>query len=135
MMIRTTLASLSAGGVFIHLGWGLPLWGRPDLAQLVCITDILALRAFLVPSTTRRTAFIGALASSMLMVSTWFMYQGRKVHPDAPDAAGYVAVAGCLALGTIILTALTSKTIFGLRERVREAVRLGQYLLLELVSL
>jgi eukaryotic-like serine/threonine-protein kinase len=134
LLVVDVLATLGMCGVFIHLGWGLPIWGRPDLAQLVCITDILALRAFLVPSTTRRTAFIGALASSMLMISTWFMYQGPKVHPDAPEAAGYVAVAGCLALGTIILTALTSKTIFGLRERVREAVRLGQYLLLEKIG-
>jgi serine/threonine-protein kinase len=120
--------------VFIALGWGLPLWGRPDLVQLLCITDILGLRAFLVPSTTRRTAATGAIIIAILLVSTWLMYQGAKVHPDAPGREGYTVIAGLLSFGTIILTSLTSKTIFGLRERVREAVRLGQYTLLEKIG-
>ncbi|HEX6276301.1 MAG TPA: serine/threonine-protein kinase, partial [Polyangiaceae bacterium] len=43
-------------------------------------------------------------------------------------------VAVVLLLGTIVLTALTSRTIFGLRERVREAVRLGQFTLVEKIG-
>jgi serine/threonine-protein kinase len=127
-------STLAVCGVFIALGWGLPLWGRPDLVQLLCITDILGLRAFLVPSTTRRTAATGTIIIAMLLLSTWIMYQGPKVHPDAPGREGYTVIAGLLSLGTIILTSLTSKTIFGLRERVREAVRLGQYTLLEKIG-
>lgn len=127
-------ATLALSLVFISLGWGLPHWGRPELIQLLTITDILGLRAFLVPSTLRRTAAIGALSSALVVASTWFMYQRPKVHPDAPDAVGYVVIAALLALGAVILTALTSKTIFGLRERVREAVRLGQYTLLEKIG-
>jgi eukaryotic-like serine/threonine-protein kinase len=127
-------ATLALCAVFVNLGWGLPLFARPDLITIVCMTDILGLRAFLVPSTTRRTVVTGIIVSVVLLVSTWFMYQGPKVHPEAPGPEGYVAVDAVLLLGTVVLTSLTSKTIFGLRERVREAVRLGQYTLLEKIG-
>ena len=127
-------ATLAFCAVFVNLGWGLPLWARPDLVTILCMTDILGLRAFMVPSTTRRTVVTGSVVSALVLVSTWFMYQAPKVHHEAPGAAGYVAVDAVLLLGTVILTSLTSKTIFGLRERVREAVRLGQYTLLEKIG-
>jgi hypothetical protein len=127
-------ATLALCAVFVNLGWGLPLFARPDLITIVCMTDILGLRAFLVPSTTRRTVATGIVVSVVLLVSTWFMYQGPKVHPEAPGPEGYVAVDAVLLLGTVVLTSLTSSTIFGLRERVREAVRLGQYTLLEKIG-
>jgi len=128
------VATLATCSVFLGLGWGLPVWGRPDLIQLVCMTDILGLRAFLVPSTTRRTVFIGSVVCTLFLVSTWFMYQGVRIHPAAPGPEGYVVIDAFLALGTVIMTALTSRTIFGLRQRVREAVRLGQYTLLEKIG-
>jgi hypothetical protein len=127
-------AALAVCSVFVVLAWGLPLYARPDLVTIVAVTDMLVLRAFLVPSTTRRTAAIGTLVSLGVLVSTFFLYVGKKVHPNAPGPEGYVAVAAVLLLGTIILTALTSKTIFGLRQRVREAVRLGQYTLVEKIG-
>ena len=128
------VATLATCSVFLGLGWGVPIWGRPDLLQLVCITDILGLRAFLVPSTTRRTVFTGSFVCTLFLVLTWLMYQGVRIHPDAPGPEGYVVIDAFLALGTVIMTALTSKTIFGLRQRVREAVRLGQYTLLEKIG-
>ncbi|HTU58180.1 MAG TPA: hypothetical protein VMF89_07095, partial [Polyangiales bacterium] len=34
----------------------LPLWARPELVELLCVGYVLGLRAFLIPSTTLRTA-------------------------------------------------------------------------------
>src|SRR5262245_36934963 len=61
LQVVDVVATFALCSVFLALGWGIPIWGRLDLLQLVCITDILGLRAFLVPSTTRRTAVIGSV--------------------------------------------------------------------------
>lgn len=105
----------------------MPLWTRPELVELLCVTDILVLRAFLVPSSASRTTLVGLVAVSAVLVSTTVLYSGARVHPEAPGALAYVLVAGVLGLGTLLLTTLTSRTIFGLRERVKQAMQLGQY--------
>jgi eukaryotic-like serine/threonine-protein kinase len=127
-------ATLATCAVFIVLALTLPAWIRPDLLAVVCTTDILVLRSFLVPSTTRRTLSLATVVAVAVATSTFFMYQGPKVHPDAPGPSGYVVAVSVLMLGTVILVALTSRTIFGLRERVREAAMLGQYTLLEKIG-
>jgi serine/threonine-protein kinase len=120
--------------VFTAMGRGLPLFARPDLLVLICVTDILVLRAFLVPSSTRRTALLGSVACSIVVVSTYFMYRGHRVHPEAPEAPVYATMIAVVALASVIVTTLTSQTIFGLRMRVRQAARIGQYTLLEKIG-
>jgi eukaryotic-like serine/threonine-protein kinase len=125
------VGTLAASVVFIAMGWALPLWSRPDLIQIQAVTDVLVLRAFLVPSTPQRTALVSSAAVAGILISIGLMYAGARVHPSAPDGSAYVAVGAVLGLATILLTTLTSRTIFGLRQRVREAARLGQYTLLD----
>jgi serine/threonine-protein kinase len=88
----------------------------------------------LVPSTSRKTAVFSSIAVLGVMVSTWLQYQGHRPHPDAPGPGAYVIIAGVLGLATVLITSLTSRTIFGLRQRVREASELGQYTLLERIG-
>lgn len=127
-------STLSTTAVFVALGWALPLWSRPELIQLLCATDVLVLRAFLVPSTARRTVAIGCVITLTIAVSTWLRYDGASLHPDAAGALAQTAIAASIGLATVVLTALTSHTIFGLRQRVREATELGQYTLLEMIG-
>jgi serine/threonine-protein kinase len=117
--------------VFVALGFALPLFARPELVQLLCVTDILMMRAFLVPSSAQRTAWLSSLPLLAIVLSTYFMYRGQRPHPDAADATAYVVVASIFCLGVLAIVTLTSRTIFGLRERVREAFQLGQYTLVE----
>ncbi|HEX6245596.1 MAG TPA: serine/threonine-protein kinase [Polyangiales bacterium] len=117
--------------VFIGLGLNLPLYTRPELIELVCITDVLVMRSFLVPSSARRTAWISSAPLLAILVSTYLSYRGQRSHPDAPDWPAYVVLAFIFSLGSLALVTLTSRTIFGLRARVREAFQLGQYTLLE----
>lgn len=128
------VATLSNSAVLIAGPWVVPIWARPELLQLLCVTDMLVLRAFLVPSTTRRTALLGIAAMLAILLSTAYLYHGQRPHPDAPEPGAYVAIAAFFGFGTIILTALTSRTIFGLRQRVREATELGQYTLIEKIG-
>jgi serine/threonine-protein kinase len=117
--------------VFIALGLTLPLYSRPELIQLLCVTDVLVMRAFLVPSSARRTAWIGSVPLLGIIISTYFLYKDKRPHPDAPDVFAYMVLASIFCLGVLVLVTLVSRTIFGLRERVREAFQLGQYTLLE----
>ncbi|MDB4975354.1 MAG: serine/threonine kinase, partial [Myxococcaceae bacterium] len=121
-------------GIFIAFGFWLPLFARPELIQLCCVTDLLAARAFLVPSTARRTALVGLGPVLAIVVSTYFLYRHGPPHADAPPVLAYVQVAGVLGLVPLVVTSLTSRTIFGLRERAREAMQLGQYTLLEKIG-
>ncbi|HET9930849.1 MAG TPA: serine/threonine-protein kinase [Polyangiaceae bacterium] len=117
--------------VGIALGWGLPIYARPELVQLVFINDLLAIRAFLVPSTSLRTALLGVFPTVGVVVSMLFQYDGRTLAVGAPSARSLAVVAATLGFATVVITTLTSRTIFSLRERVRAALQLGQYTLLE----
>ncbi|MET0283347.1 MAG: serine/threonine-protein kinase, partial [Polyangiales bacterium] len=62
---------------------------------------------------------------------TYFLYRDGPPHPEAPGAVEYCVLAAVFGMGPIVVNTLTSRTIFGLRERAREAMQLGQYTLLE----
>ncbi|HEY6881919.1 MAG TPA: serine/threonine-protein kinase, partial [Polyangiales bacterium] len=121
-------------GIFIGFGFALPLFARPELIQLMLVTDLLAARAFLVPSTARRTALVAAGPVTAVVLSTYYFYVDGPPHPDAPGLLTYLQVSLVLGLVPIVVTAWTSHTIFGLRERAREAMQLGQYTLLEKIG-
>ncbi len=124
------LATTIMSAAFVAWSFSLPLWARPEFVQLISVSDVLVLRAVLIPSSPTRTALLGVLGTLGVVISTFVLYRGHKIHPDAPPLAAFLMVAGTLSSGMLILTTLTSRTIFGLRERVREAMKLGQYTLL-----
>jgi len=121
-------------GAYIALGAALPLYARPELVQLLTVTDILGLRAFLVPSSARRTFLLGSLPLLVVTVMTYFLYRDHGLAADGPSPLMLAVIAGLLSAGTLTITTLTSSTIFGLRERVREAFQLGQYTLHEKIG-
>jgi hypothetical protein len=134
LLVVDMAATIVYALVFSIMGFALPLFARPDLLVLICVTDILVLRAFLVPSSPRRTAILGVAACSIVVAATYSMYRGHRVHPDAPSAPVYATMVSVVALASVITTTLTSRTIFGLRQRVRQAARVGQYTLLEKIG-
>jgi serine/threonine-protein kinase len=92
-------------------------------------------RAALVPSRPLRTLVLTALAGSPLALVTilpTFPFEAepslRSVMPEPLVAQNVLDVAIWWAFITTVCT-IVSKVIFGLREQVREARRLGQYTL------
>jgi serine/threonine protein kinase len=135
LLVLDTLAAWANCGVFIVLGLlCYPKWGRPELFELFCVSHLLALRSFLVPSTALRTFLVGIVPVGAVVLGTYTTYLNFSLHPTAPNAGGMATLAGVLGLATMIVTTLTSRTIFSLRERVREAAQLGQYTLLEKIG-
>lgn len=114
--------------------WQAPPSVSPALINLIGANNILGLRAVLVPSTGRRTAIIGSTLSIALVIWT---YAQAAMHAGganiAPPHVQAVAIATWCTMA-VILETLASHTIFGLRQRVREAARIGQYSLLRKIG-
>jgi eukaryotic-like serine/threonine-protein kinase len=126
------LSTSSHCAPFVALAWTLPLSTRPELVALLGIGQVLALRAYWVPSSGRRTLALGSVPLAAAIASTVLRY-GRG-GPDAPGWLAISALACVFSLGIALVTTLTSRTIVGLRRRVREASQLGQYTLTEKIG-
>ena len=106
--------------------------GAPKAWQLFLINlVILVTRAALVPSSATRSLLVGFAAISPICVVS-------HVGPtSAPGLSVWTfpseTVWTMVGFGTsfVVVTAVTSRTIYGLQARVREAMRLGQYTLEE----
>jgi serine/threonine-protein kinase len=98
-------------------------------------TYVFMARAVLLPSSGRRTAWLGVAALLPAAVVSTVL----RVEAFAPDARavdwlvqGWLGVRN-LAM-TIFLAALTSRVIYGLRRQVQENAQVGQYRLREKIG-
>ncbi len=122
----------------------IPYSARPDIIVVQAFTLYLIGRAIYVPSSARQTLVIGLLVS-LLVVPTAFALGWRGHDPSiyrsiaepsfrigSMEAGVRGAVVATLWWATAIIVATSaSKVIYGLREQVRDARRLGQYTLHE----
>jgi serine/threonine protein kinase len=106
-----------------------PVWARPEMFVLFLISTLTIIRAAMVPSTARRSAWVTAVAQAPLLVSTYLYYLAHPRPAPMPSALGFTLSAAALSSCTVIVTATVSRTVHRLRERVREAMQLGQYTL------
>ncbi len=136
-----TLGALDAGSLLL-CGVGLALMAaQPDqlllMAGLLALTVTMMARAILVPSTAARTFFLSWLAAAPLIAVSIIFHH----PPPGPDgsAPGFlklvIAVNAFLWLAiAVTLSAVASRTIYGLRQQVREASEIGQYTLEEKIG-
>ena len=116
----------------IHLDQ--PPYLRGDLYSVVMVALTLATRAVLVPSPALRTLAIGAVAFGAVVASAFFIYTVHPMGEGSPSAWVFAAFDGSMGATWVAVTMLTSHTLFGLRQRVRVAMRLGQYTLTEKIG-
>jgi eukaryotic-like serine/threonine-protein kinase len=108
--------------------------GYVSMLQLGGMAMMLTLRAALIPSTPRRTIIITAtfgipmlLATSLLVPAT-----GGGLELRAPDSSAFPWLPGSTAMMwgyAVIVCAVITKVMYGLRAEVRQARKLGQYVL------
>jgi hypothetical protein len=94
------------------------------------VTYVLIARTVLLPSSGRRTLLVCLLALIPVgAVVTWLRVSdlGREATPNEWLLQGYVGYRS-LAI-TAFLATLSSNVIYGLRRRVHEIARVGQYVL------
>jgi eukaryotic-like serine/threonine-protein kinase len=99
---------------------------------LLLVTFGLVIRAVVVPSTARRTLWLGLLASCFPVATShaWYRTHLESVVPPVLHAAW----TWLWAMGAVTIATLASRVLYGLRRQVREAQQLGQYTLLEKVG-
>lgn len=132
------LRALDAIGTFVPaalldvMAGTLPVHARPDLSSrhlvmLLVTTNLLIARAVLVPSGPVRTALLGSVTALAAVVGAALV--------DAPGRPGMRAMYAITWSAIAVLTStLTSRVIYGLRQKVREAIRLGRYRLVEKIG-
>ena len=101
---------------------------RHSAGYAVLVETIFAVfaRAFLVPSSGRRTALIASASFVPILGAAVFLATTTKQDVPGPIYAvgGFV-----LAAVAVLLATLGSRLIYGLQRQVSEAMRLGQYTL------
>jgi eukaryotic-like serine/threonine-protein kinase len=102
------------------------------LSALLCALVVLMARAVLIPSSPGRTLVVSAVASLPTVVEAY-----RATSVDLSGDA-FSAAAALFALMwsavTIALCTLASRVVFGLRQTVQDARKLGQYVLVERIG-
>ncbi|HSD26098.1 MAG TPA: serine/threonine-protein kinase [Vicinamibacteria bacterium] len=103
----------------------------PRVTLVLILTNVLIGRAVFVPSPSAWTAAVSTMAALPVVASA-----GLSPAPlGDPSDAGVVALWAALwAVCAAVVATLTSRVIYGLREEVRQARRLGQYTLEEKVG-
>jgi serine/threonine-protein kinase len=131
------LVAFDAGGtilvglLIVAIHADVPAYLRPDIYTTSMIALVLAIRAVVVPSTPARTLAIAAVPFCVQAISSYFFYSVHHAVENAPAAGMYVAFDVILSGSWIAVTTLTSRALFGLRQKVRVAMQLGQYTLTE----
>jgi serine/threonine-protein kinase len=110
--------------------------GYVSMMQLAGMAMMLAVRAALIPSTPLRTVVItGVFGVPMLVATTLLVPMGDSgLAVRASDSIAYPFLPATIAMlwGFAVITcAVITRVIYGLRAQVREARRLGQYVLEE----
>jgi serine/threonine-protein kinase len=117
---------------------------RPDAILLLCLTYTLIARAIMLPSSPRRTLLLGILFAVPFLLSVFFIHYSRHdpaIYSAAADARlrlpaiaiarRWTVVAALWWTAALVIATATSEVIYGLRQEVRDARRLGQYTLTE----
>jgi eukaryotic-like serine/threonine-protein kinase len=135
----SVLAAVDAAGnvlacwAVIAMCFGFPVSFRPDLIAVIGLFGTHFYRAAVVPSAPSRTAWIAAVSAAPLPVFTYLAYSSAP-RPGMPPTMGYVSYAILFSALVVLLSTKVSRVIYGLRETVREARRLGPYTLVEKIG-
>jgi len=118
--------------LFLLMAANMPTALRPDLMAVLVLLATLLYRAALVPSDVARTVRISVLAVAPVPFATYAAYARE---PSAVASPGVFTVYAALwSAIDVLLPAATSRVIYGLRQTVKEARRLGQYTLVEKIG-
>src|SRR5512143_2902450 len=137
----TVLHAVDAGGAFLvsmaMIGMSFSLAAvvmRPDLLAVVAILGLLLYRAAIVPSEPSRTAWIGVACGAPLPFVTYSSFAKAARPPGLPPASAYMVWVSMFAVLIVLLSSKISSVIYGLRQTVREARRLGPYTLVSKIG-
>lgn len=124
---------LLGAGCAVHGWWG----GGLEVFKfnaLLATTNILIFRAILLPSSVRRTAILGAVAFLPSVVPAYFVWLSPPGGVDPRTLQVEMAFINGWAFVAVAVSSVVSLVVYDLRDRMREAQRLGQYTLEERIG-
>jgi serine/threonine-protein kinase len=127
--------SLFLAGLFLALMATVPNPAQL-MAALFALAVTLTARAVLIPSTARRTFWLGAIAAIPLLVVS-ASFEGQAAPPGFPPwfPKVLVFVNSLLWLSlSVTLASVTSRVIYGLTQQVKAASEIGPYTLEEKIG-
>jgi eukaryotic-like serine/threonine-protein kinase len=99
------------------------------------LTYLFLARAILLPSSGKRTLWIGLLALVPAgLVASWLRIDGFGLLQQPSEWPSQLSLVFRNVFVTLFLGALTSQVIYGLRRQLQENARIGQYVLREKVG-
>jgi len=136
----TALHALDAAvTVGLSTGWALlglsvPAREPIEFTVILATTYTLVARSVMVPSSFARTLGISAL--SVVPTVFFFLMRGMSFVPDASPgrARTFLVFATLWCVVAVFTAALNSRQLYGLRQRIREVGKLGQYTLEEKIG-
>jgi eukaryotic-like serine/threonine-protein kinase len=135
-----TLGLLDAGSLVLAGASLAAMAAQPDpmqlMAGLFALSVTMMARAVLIPSTAQRTFCLSWLAAAPLLVVSLLFHPGQPI-PGFSAAMLQAISTTSATLWMIIATTLstvTSRTIYGLRQQVRQATEIGPYTLEEKIG-
>ncbi|MEE9391296.1 MAG: serine/threonine-protein kinase [Planctomycetota bacterium] len=135
----SVLRYLDVGGTFVlasicaAYGWAEHFIPAQEYHGLLAVSNMLVLRAFLVPGSPR-VALLLASASVLPGFVPAVMEFGVAEGASAVGPALKVAVFLSWSLITVVLSVFAVRVVYGLRREVKEAQQLGQYRLEEKIG-
>jgi serine/threonine-protein kinase len=115
----------------VHPGLDL---GAPPSANLpigvISNIAMLSMRAALLPSSPSRTLVVGVVSTLPVIVAAGLVHHEFQT----PDATSFALGVTLVSVVVIPIPVFISRTIYNLREQVREAAQLGQYVLEEKIG-
>jgi serine/threonine-protein kinase len=103
----------------------------PEYNVVLAVSWTLVARAAMVPSNAARTALVAAGCVTPAVVLAFLRPEGISAGPVQVPNALYILLWGVIAT---IATPAISRVIYGLEQRVREAMSIGQYTLVEKIG-
>jgi serine/threonine-protein kinase len=105
-----------------------------EFSVTLATTYTLIARSVIVPSTFWRTFVLGTVS---IVPALYFIYTRQMsfvAHAPASQVRTFLMFATLWCLVAVATSSLQSRLLYGLRERIREATKLGQYTLQEKIG-
>ncbi|MBX3219662.1 MAG: serine/threonine protein kinase [Labilithrix sp.] len=126
-------ATVSSALCFHVMTMRFPAVSRPDLVSALATMQIVVIRAIIIPSTGLRTGVLStvmALPMFAVAYATYLSFRTGAFNVERGLLDLEITALTWASLAVVTAT-FTSRVIYGLRRKVRDAQELGQYTLLQ----
>jgi serine/threonine-protein kinase len=133
LLVTDFVMTVGVSFAFAMMGRYAPSWVRPEQFMAFVVGQLLCIRAAVLPCPALHSVAVTAVSFAPIPVLTYRIYEERPL-PGSPGSLPLAMNSLVLGLVVVVTVGIISYTVHGLRERVREALRLGQYTLTEKIG-